>query len=114
MKQTAFITGASGFIGINLVKQLCEEGWDVTALHRKQSNITHLSKFPVKLVEGDIYKNNIDSLVPKHTDSLFHVAANTNFNRVPDVQQDLDTINGTVNMGHKMEFPLTKILYLML
>ena len=98
MNKRAFVTGASGFIGINLVKQLCEEGWDVTALHRKQSNITHLSKFPVKLVEGDIYKNNIDSLVPKHTDAVFHVAANLNFNRVPDIQQDLTTINGTINV----------------
>ena len=98
MNKTAFVTGASGFIGTNLVKQLCEEGWEVTALHREQSDITHLSKFPVKLVKGDIYENNIDSLVPKHTDSLFHVAANTNFNRVPDIQQDLDTINGTINV----------------
>ena len=98
MNKTAFVTGASGFIGINLVKQLCEEGWDVTALHREQSNITHLSKFPVKLVKGDICEDNIISLIPKDTDAVFHVAANLNFNRVPDIQQDLTTINGTINV----------------
>jgi dihydroflavonol-4-reductase len=98
MKQTAFVTGASGFIGINLVKQLCEEGWEVTALHRVQSNITHLSKLPVKLVKGDVCDDNIISLIPKDTDAVFHVAANINFNRVPDIQQDLTTINGTINV----------------
>ena len=98
MNKTAFVTGASGFIGINLVKQLCEEGWDVTALYREQSNITHLSKFPVKLVKGDICEANIISLIPKDTDAVFHVAANLNFNRVPDIQQDLTTINGTINV----------------
>jgi len=98
VNKTAFVTGASGFIGINLVKQLCEEGWDVTALYREQSNITHLSKFPVKLVKGDICEANIISLIPKDTDAVFHVAANLNFNRVPDIQQDLTTINGTINV----------------
>jgi nucleoside-diphosphate-sugar epimerase len=98
MNKTAFVTGASGFIGINLVKQLYEEGWDVTALYREQSNITHLSKLPVKLVKGDICEDNIISLIPKNTDAIFHVAANLNFNRVPDIQQDLTTINGTINV----------------
>jgi len=98
MNKTAFVTGASGFIGINLVKQLYEEGWDVTALYREQSNITHLSKLPVKLVKGDICEDNIISLIPKDTDAIFHVAANLNFNRVPDIQQDLTTINGTINV----------------
>ena len=98
MNKRAFVTGASGFIGINLVKQLCEEGWDVTALHRVQSNITYLSKLPVKLVKGDICDDNIISFIPKDTDAVFHVAANLNFNRVPDIQQDLTTINGTINV----------------
>ena len=98
MNKIAFVTGASGFIGINLVKQLCEEGWDVTALHRVQSNITYLSKLPVKLVKGDICDDNIISFIPKDTDAVFHVAANLNFNRVPDIQQDLTTINGTINV----------------
>lgn len=100
MKRTAFVTGASGFIGINLVKQLCEEGWEITALHRAQSDITHLSKFPVKLVKGDIYysQDKIRASIPENVDAIFHVAANINFNRVPDVQQNLTTINGTMNM----------------
>ena len=59
MNKTAFVTGASGFIGVNLVKLLCAEGWEVTALHRERSDITHLSKFPVKLVKGDICEDNI-------------------------------------------------------
>ena len=40
----------------------------------------------------------IISFIPKDTDAVFHVAANLNFNRVPDIQQDLTTINGTINV----------------
>ena len=111
MNKTAFVTGASGFIGTNLVKRLCEEGWEVTALHRERSDITQLSKFPVKLVKGDITDSpdKIASFIPKYIDAIFHVAANTSFNSMrpksltfngahPDVQQDLDTINGTINV----------------
>ena len=100
MRRTAFVTGASGFIGINLIKQLCEEGWEITALHREQSDITHLSKFPVNLIEGDIYysPDKVVASIPENIDAIFHVAANLNYNNIPDVPQDLDTINGTINM----------------
>jgi nucleoside-diphosphate-sugar epimerase len=39
MAKTAFVTGGTGFIGINLIQLLVSEGWDVTALHRPTSNI---------------------------------------------------------------------------
>jgi dihydroflavonol-4-reductase len=29
---TAFVTGATGFVGLNLVDRLVGDGWDVTAL----------------------------------------------------------------------------------
>ena len=35
--KTAFVTGGTGFIGLNLVEQLTQSGWDVVALHRPNS-----------------------------------------------------------------------------
>jgi dihydroflavonol-4-reductase len=40
MARTAFVTGGTGFIGINLIELLVREGWEVTALHRASSNLT--------------------------------------------------------------------------
>ncbi|MDA0261944.1 MAG: NAD(P)H-binding protein [Proteobacteria bacterium] len=51
---TAFVTGATGFLGLNLVEQLVAQGWDVTALHRPTANLTYLKAFPVKLATGAI------------------------------------------------------------
>ncbi|MFA9386956.1 MAG: NAD-dependent epimerase/dehydratase family protein, partial [Methyloceanibacter sp.] len=52
--KTAFVTGGTGFVGLNLVEQLTQSGWDVVALHRARSRLTHLQNYPVRLVEGEI------------------------------------------------------------
>ena len=52
--RTAFVTGGTGFIGLNLVEHLTQSGWDVVALHRPNSKLTYLQKYPVRLVEGAI------------------------------------------------------------
>ena len=78
MAQTAFVTGGTGFIGLNLVQELVNQGWQVTALHRETSDLTYLSRFPVDLTEGSV--TDIDSLrsaVPAGTDVIFHVAGDT-------------------------------------
>ena len=38
--KTAFVTGGTGFIGLNLVEHLTQSGWDVIALHRPNSRLT--------------------------------------------------------------------------
>ena len=52
--RTAFVTGGTGFLGLNLVEQLAARGWQVTALHRPTAEVRLLRRFPVRLVEGDI------------------------------------------------------------
>ena len=54
MSRTAFVTGATGFLGVNLVEQLCAAGWQVIALHRHTSSTTWLRAFPARTVVGDI------------------------------------------------------------
>ena len=52
--KTAFVTGGTVFIGLNLVEHLTQSGWDVVALHRPKSRLMYLQKYPVRLVEGAI------------------------------------------------------------
>ena len=97
--KTAFITGATGFLGINLVQQLVADGWKVVALHRKTSNLTYLNRFDVQLVEGTITdKNAIENAIPEGIDAVFHVAANTSMWSKFNDQQYQDNVVGTRNM----------------
>ena len=50
----AFVTGATGFLGLNLVERLAAQGWEIVALHRAGSDIARLKRFPARLAVGDI------------------------------------------------------------
>ncbi len=99
MSKTAFVTGGTGFIGINLIKRLCEEDWQVTALHRKTSNLKYIKEFPVQLVEGSITdKSSLITAIPEHTEVVFHVAGDTNQWSKRKAQQTAIHVDGTRNM----------------
>ena len=53
-RKTAFVTGSTGFLGLNLVEQLTQAQWDIVALHRPSSDLGHLRKFPAETVAGDL------------------------------------------------------------
>jgi dihydroflavonol-4-reductase len=77
----ALVTGASGFIGSNLVDRLLAEGVSVKCLVRRRSNLTWLQNLPVTLVTGDF--QDPASLAPAvaDTDLVFHVAGATRASR---------------------------------
>jgi len=70
----AFVTGATGFIGANLVRLLLEKGYDVRALVRPSSDLSNIKNLPIEISQGEL---NSDDLVEKMQGCqvLFHVAA---------------------------------------
>ena len=99
MVKTAFVTGGTGFIGINLIQLLVDEGWDVTALYRPTSNITYLKSLPIKLAEGSITdRQSLQAAIPEGTGVVFHVAGDTNFWSKQNARQNAINIDGTRNM----------------
>ena len=94
--KTAFVTGASGFIGVNLVKQLGEAGWSVIAMHRETSDLTYLKLFPAERVIGDIGDREfLAGAIPEGVDAVFHVAGNVSFDSAGDVAQTHANVAGT-------------------
>ncbi|MBD2345928.1 hopanoid-associated sugar epimerase [Anabaena subtropica] len=69
-----FVTGATGFVGANLVRLLLQQGYTVKTLVRPHSNLGNLHGLDVEIVEGDfqnpyLWKQMADCRY------LFHVAA---------------------------------------
>jgi nucleoside-diphosphate-sugar epimerase len=99
MAKSAFVTGGTGFIGINLVKQLVDQGWKVTALHRPTSDLSTLRTLPVDLVEGSITNlSSLQNAIPKDTDVVFHLAGDTNMWSQNNDRQTEVNVTGTKNM----------------
>lgn len=70
-----FVSGATGFIGIQLVKRLVEEGHTVHALYRSESK-AELIRFPaVTLFKGDILDKPSLELAMKGCEEAYHTAA---------------------------------------
>jgi nucleoside-diphosphate-sugar epimerase len=95
----AFVTGASGFLGLNLVEQLAAAGWQVSALHRPGSDVEWLARLPARRIVGDLLDR--DSLVralPEGVDAVFHTAADTSTWSRHNARQLRVNAEGTANL----------------
>lgn len=99
MAKTAFVTGSTGFLGLNIVEQLVDAGWDVLALRRSTSRTSDLDKFDIKQVEGDV--TDLESLrrtIPDGIDVVFHGAADTSLWTLNNERQMKINVQGTKNV----------------
>ncbi|HWU68836.1 MAG TPA: NAD-dependent epimerase/dehydratase family protein [Stenotrophobium sp.] len=99
MARTAFVTGATGCVGINLIEQLLEQGWEVTAMHRRDSDIRLISHLRLKRVVGDVTDaQSLKNLIRPGVGCVFHVAGNTSLWAKSHAEQTKVNIKGTRNM----------------
>lgn len=76
MKQKLFITGATGFIGTELIKTLDKSRYDILCLVRKDSNLSAIKKLNLGYVVGDIKDYGSFASSIKGADTIIHLAAN--------------------------------------
>jgi len=70
-----FVTGATGFIGASLVRELLKEGCHVRALVRQKSNRKNLKGLDIEVSEGDLLDPVSLEKGLAGCDTLFHAAA---------------------------------------
>jgi nucleoside-diphosphate-sugar epimerase len=69
-----FLTGATGFIGGRLARQLLEAGHEITALVRSPEKAQDLVQLGVSLCQGDVTDKDSMRAPMKGVDGVFHVA----------------------------------------
>ncbi|RLI48729.1 MAG: NAD-dependent dehydratase [Candidatus Thorarchaeota archaeon] len=92
------ITGATGFVGSAVLRQLVQEGHSVRALVRPKSDRRNLSGLPVEIVTGDLKdRKSLDQAIAG-CENLFHVAADYRL-WVPRPYEIYETnVKGTLNI----------------
>ena len=95
----AFITGATGFIGLNLIELLLEDQWEVTALYIPGEDLKYLSRYKVHCVPGNILSySTLQDALSCDPDVIFHLAGDTSTWKKDADRQYQVNVMGTVNM----------------
>lgn len=98
-QRTAYVTGATGFLGLHIVEQLKNRDWRVVALRRANSNTDILDRFGAEQVEGDITDpDSILRTMPENCDAVFHAAALTSVWKKQAAEQERINVDGTRNV----------------
>src|SRR5207248_8030817 len=74
-RRMILITGASGFVGAAVVRQLLQAGHEVRALVRPTSSRTNLARLPVEVARGDLRDASSLRRAMSGIRFVFHVAA---------------------------------------
>ena len=108
MAYTCVVTGATGFVGVELCKQLLERGWNVVACVRDTTNARRVDPLlrlaaalpgSLRLVECDLQQDGSFHEACAGVQYVFHVASPFHFSTT-DPQRDIvePAVQGTRNV----------------
>ena len=96
--KSAFVTGSTGFLGLNLIEELCQGDWEVLALTLPGEDLHYLSMFPVRTVTGNILDTrSLLAAMPEEVDAVFHLAGDTSTWSKHNERQRKINVDGTIN-----------------
>lgn len=95
----AFVTGANGFLGLNLLEQLTTAGWRVVGLCEPGTDLRYIEALGVDIEIGDILdRKTLDRAFPNDVDAVFHTAARTTIWSRQNAIQTRVNVEGTANV----------------
>jgi len=108
----AFVTGATGFIGASIARELLADGVEVRALARKGSDRRNLEGLDIEIWEGDLRDREGLERGLKGCDTLFHAAADYRlWTRTPADMYDIN-VGGTRNiLGAALATGVSRVVY---
>lgn len=106
-----FVTGATGFIGGKLARELVRRGHEVVALVRTPSKAQDLTELGITVVEGDITAKDSMRTSMTGVDGVYHIAAWYKVGVKNDRAQQIN-VDGTRNVLELMqELNISKGVY---
>jgi len=107
-----FVTGATGFIGASLVRELLREGRSVKALVRPRSDRRNLAGLDLELWEGDLRDRKSLELGLKDCDTLYHAAADYRlWTKTPNEMYEIN-VDGTRNvLEAAVKCEISRVIY---
>lgn len=111
----ALVTGATGFVGRNLVTELMKKGYSVSVLVRSRKKIEFLSD-EVEIINGDITDlKSVDPKIFKGVDVVFHIAGLISAFREEDYMRvnffgTKNLVQMIIDSGYKPRFVYTSSL----
>ena len=101
MMPTAFVTGATGFLGRHLIDVLLETNWTITAMVRDPKAAAKILDAKVTLIKGDLINaSDTRTAMPETLDCVFHVVADTSTWSKEAAHQQEVNIEGTRSVLH--------------
>src|SRR5687768_16647097 len=95
----AFVTGATGFVGRNLVEKLVATDWDVTALVRDAQSSAAVLPRSVRTVFGSVTdRESVLAGMPSEVDAVFHIAGDTSLWSGNNAAQTRVNVDGARNV----------------
>jgi dihydroflavonol-4-reductase len=94
----ALVTGATGFVGAAVARELLGAHWQVRALVRHGSDRTNLSDLDVEVAAGDLTDVSSLAHAAGGCDAVFHVAADYRLGARDPTQLYRNNVDGTRNV----------------
>lgn len=112
-QKVAYITGATGCVGRNLVDELLDEGWKVITLVRKSSQLSRLHRIDeVEVRVVDLHRIESVRDVLHAADAIFHVAGNMSYWKPERHTQWRDNVLATRNLARvALEKGIAKFIF---
>jgi nucleoside-diphosphate-sugar epimerase len=98
MSKTALVTGATGFVGSRLCRELTENRYSVKAMVRKNSRLTNIMGLEMETVEAELTDTESLKKAVEGVDVVFHIAALYREAKFPDSVYWQVNLDGTKHL----------------